>query len=64
MYGEQNLIRAGYAWHVFAYFSCNSSGVRIAVRKTEQGAVRYGLAFARRNNVQVAWSLKHTPGTE
>lgn len=47
MTGERNIIRAGYAWHVFAYFPCNSSAVRVAVRKTPRAAERFAKAFAK-----------------
>jgi len=53
--GERSLTHAGYAWHVFAYFPCNTSGVRVAVCKTSQGAERAARAFARKNKVHVTW---------
>lgn len=59
MTGERNLIRAGYRWHIFAYFSCNKpTGVRVAVRKTKRGAERFMVEFASRNDVEVSAKLR------
>jgi len=58
MKGERQLVRAGYAWHVFAQFPCNVSGVRVAVRKTPRGAEHFAKMFAKRNNVETSWALR------
>ena len=57
--GVRNVIRAGYSWHVFAYFPCNASGVRVVVRKTPEGAERFAKLFAARNSVETAWKPGH-----
>jgi len=57
MKGIRNLNRAGYAWHIFAYFPCNAGGVRIAVRKTPEGAERFAKLFAKKNDVDTSWKL-------
>jgi len=38
-------------WDVFAYFPCNASGVRVGVRRTRRGALRYMDNFAHKNRV-------------
>lgn len=38
-------------WDVFAYFPCNASGVRVGVRRTRGGALRYMDSFAHKNHV-------------
>lgn len=58
MRGERRQARAGFRYHVFAYFPCNASGVRVAIRKTPAGAERAALAFAKRNRVDVSWRLR------
>jgi hypothetical protein len=45
------MVRAGYAWHIFAKFPCNSGGVRIAIRKSSYGAERFAVKFSEQNNV-------------
>jgi hypothetical protein len=60
MKGIRNVTRAGYAWHIFAYFSCNAGGVRIAVRKTPEGAERFAQIFSKKNNVETMWRLGGT----
>lgn len=47
MLGERNMIRAGYRWDVIACFNGNSSGVRVAIRKTKRGAERFAEKFHR-----------------
>lgn len=61
MTGERNMIRDGYRWDVFAYFQCNASGVRVAVRKTKRGAVQQAERFTKRNNVATNIKLRHDP---
>lgn len=56
--GDRNLVRAGFAWHVYAYFACNAAGVRVAVRKSSRGAERFALAFAKKNNVATSWVVR------
>jgi hypothetical protein len=51
MFGERKMVRAGYAWHIFAKFPCNSGGVRIAIRKSSYGAERFAVKFSEQNNV-------------
>lgn len=58
MRGERRLVRAGYRWHVFAYFPCNAAGVRVAVCRSPQGAERFASAFAAKNGVDVSWKLR------
>lgn len=58
MIGERHQAKAGYRYHVFAYFPCNAAGVRIAVRKTARGAERFATAFAKRNSVYVFWRVR------
>ncbi len=57
MFGERNMTRAGYRWTVFAYFKCNSGGVRVAVRKTSRGAERFAELFSQRNRVETSHRL-------
>ena len=57
MIGERNMIRAGYRWHVFAFFPCNASGVRVAIRKTLHGAVRFANWFSKTNHVETGYKL-------
>jgi hypothetical protein len=59
--GERRLVRAGHAWHVFAYFPCNAAGVRVAVRRSPRGAERFARAFARRNRVETSWRIGRAP---
>lgn len=64
MIGERNMIRDGYRWDVVACFKGNSSGVRVAVRKTKRGAKRFADKFRRalRPHVEQAYvRLRHDP---
>lgn len=64
MTGERNMIRAGYRWDVIADFSCNSSGVRVATRKTKRGASDFAKVFYKRNRPHVECvftRLSHDP---
>ena len=64
MFGERNMIRDGYRWDVIACFKGNSSGVRIAVRKTKRGAQRLANEFHRtlRPHVEQAYvRLRYDP---
>jgi len=58
------MIRDGYRWDVIADFSCNSSGVRVATRKTKLGAGAYAALFYKRNRPHVECvfvRLRHDP---
>jgi hypothetical protein len=47
--GERSSIRSGYRWGVFANFICNTSAVRVGVRKMKRGADRLAKSFAEAN---------------
>ncbi len=51
MFGERNMIRAGYRWDVIASFPCNAGGVRVAIRKTRRGAERFSERFGKLNRI-------------
>lgn len=61
MTGERSLARNGYRWDVFAYFPCNASGVRVAVRKTSRGAAQFAARFGRLNRVNTSTKMRHDP---
>lgn len=61
MFGQRQMIRNGYRWDVFAYFPCNAGGVRVAVRKTPEGAARFAASFARLNRVNTSTKMRHDP---
>lgn len=61
MLGQGDMIKAGYRWDVFAYFPCNASGVRVAVRKTKRGAVQQAARFTAKNRVATGVKLRHDP---
>jgi hypothetical protein len=48
----------GWAYHVFAYFPCNASGVRVAVKRSRAAAQKFADTFAKRNRVETALSFK------
>lgn len=58
MFGERRMIAAGYRWAVFAYFPCNASGVRVAIRKTRAGAIRVAERFTKTNHVDTSVVLQ------
>lgn len=45
-------------YDIFAYFPCNSCGVRIGVRRTPDSATRYMNTFSKRNKVETGWRLR------
>jgi hypothetical protein len=45
-------------YDIFAYFPCNSCGVRIGVRRTPETAERYMNAFSKRNKVATGWRTR------
>jgi hypothetical protein len=59
--GERKQAAAGYAYHLYAYFTCNASGARVAIRKTSRGADRFATTFAKKNGVDVTYQLKRNP---
>jgi hypothetical protein len=64
MTGERNMIRSGWRWDVIADFPCNTSGVRVATRKTKRGAGQFARTFYRRNRPHVECvftRLRHDP---
>jgi len=61
MFGQQQMIRSGYRWDVFARFPCNAGGVRVAVRKTPEGAARFARRFARLNRVNTSTRIRYDP---
>lgn len=64
MLGQGNMIEAGYRWDVIADFPCNSTGVRVAVRKTKRGAGEFAKLFYKRNRPHVECvfvRLRHDP---
>ncbi len=64
MHGERNMIRAGYRWDVSAEFPSNSTGVRVAVRKTKRGAARFAETFRKLNRLRsdrTHLRLRHDP---
>lgn len=64
MTGERNMIRNGWRWDVIADFPCNSTGVRVATRKTKRGAARFAKEFYRKNRRHVECvfpRLRHDP---
>ena len=50
-------------WDVFAYFPCNASGVRVGVRRSRGGALRYMDSFAHKNRVATTmrFRLENSP---
>lgn len=64
MTGERNMIRNGWRWDVIACFKGNSSGVRVATRKTKRCAARLADKFHRnfRPHVEQAYvRLRYDP---
>lgn len=64
MTGERNMARNGYRWDVIACFKGNSSGVRVATRKTQRGAKKFAAKFLRtlRPHVEQTYTrLRHDP---
>ena len=45
-------------WDVFAYFPCNSSGVRVGMRRTREGAIRLMERFTKRNRVETSARIR------
>jgi hypothetical protein len=58
MKGIRNMTRLGYYWNIYAYFPCNAGGVRVATRKTPEGAERFARSFSKKNKVDVSWRIR------
>jgi hypothetical protein len=54
----RNVVKAGYTWQIFAEFPDNTGAVRVAVRKTPEGAARFAEIFYKRNKVNTYVRLK------
>lgn len=50
-------------WDVFAYFPCNSSGVRVGVRRTRESAIRLMDRFTKRNRVETSARIRLERGS-
>lgn len=58
------MIRAGYRFDVIVDFPGNKGNVRVAVRKTKRGALRFAEVFRKRNRLRIGstWiRLRHDP---
>lgn len=55
------MIKDGYRWDVFAYFVCNAGGVRVAIRKTQRGALRFAERFAKINRAATGVKIRYDP---
>ena len=62
MKGEHAQAARGFRYDIIARFSCNVSGVHVAVRKTPLGAKRFAKRFAKLNRVVwVTTRLRYDP---